>query len=101
MSDEKRYRIYLCGGAHCSANGRDRILKTLEEELWAWHLEDDIEIRVSACQDRCDYGPNITIWPGPFRYSRLTPEAMAQIVEQHLLKGQPIAELLAGDQTRR
>ena len=94
MSEEKRYRIYLCGGPNCTASGRDQLLKTLEDELWAWQLDDEVEVRVSACQDRCDFAPNITIWPGPFRYSNLTPEAIVRIVEQHLLNGQPVRELL-------
>jgi (2Fe-2S) ferredoxin len=93
-SDEKKYRIYLCGGANCSASGRDELLKMLENELWAWQLDDEVEVRISACQDRCDFAPNITVWPGPFRYSNLTPAAIKQIVEQHLLNGQPVRAFL-------
>ena len=101
MSDEKTYRVYLCGGPNCSASGRDELLKTLEDELWAWQLDAEVEVRVSACQDRCDFAPNITIWPGPFRYSNLTPAAIARIVEQHLLNGQPVREFLLGSAARR
>ena len=101
MSEEKRYRIYLCGGPNCTASGRDQLLKTLEDELWAWQLDGEVEVRVSACQDRCDFAPNITVWPGPFRYSNLTPEAIARIVEQHLLNGQPVREFLFGSAARR
>ena len=94
MSDQKKYRIYLCGGPNCTASGRDELLKTLEDELWAWQLEDEVELRVSGCQDRCDFAPNITVWPGPFHYSNLTAEAIMRIVEQHLLNDQPVREFL-------
>jgi (2Fe-2S) ferredoxin len=101
MDGEKKYRIYLCGGPNCTAAGRDQLLKTLEDELWAWQLENEVELRVSGCQDRCDFAPNITIWPGPYHYSNLTPVAIVQIVEQHLLKGQPVQKFLLGKTARR
>jgi NADP-reducing hydrogenase subunit HndC len=101
MSDEKKYRIYLCGGPTCTPKGRDALLRVLEDELWAWQLEEEVDVRVSGCQDRCDYAPNITVWPGPYHYSNLTPAAMKQIVEQHLLKGAPVREFLLGEQARR
>jgi NADP-reducing hydrogenase subunit HndC len=101
MDGEKQYRIYLCGGPNCTSAGRDALLKTLEDELWAWQLENEVEVRVSGCQDRCDFAPNLTVWPGPFHYSHLTTDAVARIVEQHLLKGEPVREFLLGKAARR
>lgn len=101
MEQAQKYRVYLCGGPHCTAAGRSALLKTLEDELWAWQLEQEVEVRISGCQDRCDFAPNLTVWPGPFHYSNLTPEAVAQIVEQHLLKGQPVQQFLQARPARR
>jgi (2Fe-2S) ferredoxin len=101
MVDEKKYRVYLCGGSSCTANGRDALLKILEDELWAWQIDGDVDVRVSSCQDRCDFSPNLKIWPGPYNYSRLNADAIKRIVEQHLLKDQPISELLSGEDERR
>ncbi len=74
MSDEKKFRIYLCGGPTCTPKGRDALLRTLEDELF---------------------------WPGPYHYSALTPAAIKQIVEQHLLNGQLVREYLLGEEARR
>jgi len=101
MSNEKKFRIYLCGGPNCTARGRDKLLRALEDELWAWELEDEVEVRVSGCQDRCDFAPNMTVWPGPFHYSILTPEAIKQIVERHLVRGEPVDDNLLGEDARR
>src|SRR5262245_43789457 len=90
--DEKKYRVYICGGVNCTPRGRDALLRALEDELWAQQLDGDVEVRVSSCQSRCDFAPNITIWPGPWRYSLLTPEAVRRIVTQHLRDGQPVDE---------
>ncbi|HNP71976.1 MAG TPA: (2Fe-2S) ferredoxin domain-containing protein [Kouleothrix sp.] len=101
MSDEKQYRVYVCGGSTCTPKGRDALLRALEDALWACQIDGAVDVRVSGCQDRCDYAPNLTIWPGPYHYSRLTPAAVRQIVERHLRGGQPVAELLTGEEARR
>lgn len=100
MSDEKSFRIYLCGGPTCTPKGRDALLRALEDELWACELDSAVDLRVSGCQDRCDYAPNMTIWPGPYHYALLTPEALRRIVEQHLLHGQPVVECLLDEQVK-
>ena len=101
MTNEKQFRIYLCGGPTCTPKGRDVLLRALEDELWFAQIDDLVDVRVSGCQDRCDFAPNITVWPGPYHYSNLTPAAIKQIVTQHLLKGEPVREFLLGEEARR
>jgi len=92
---EKKYRVYVCAGVNCSASGRALLLQALETAIWSCALDSEVEVRASACQDRCELAPNIKIWPGPFLYSRLTPATVRLIVEQHLRDGQPVVELLS------
>jgi (2Fe-2S) ferredoxin len=94
MFNEKKYRVYVCGNIHCRMNGSEGLLRLLEDKIWELGLDGDVEVRVSGCQNRCDFGPNITVWPGPFRYSHLTFEKVEQIVEQHLRDGEPVRALL-------
>lgn len=101
MSDEKRFRIYLCGGPNCTAKGRDKLLRALEDALWEAELDEAADVRVSGCQDRCDFAPNLTLWPGPFHYSLLHPEAITEIVEQHMVGGEPVRAYLLGESARR
>ncbi|MEN9935541.1 MAG: hypothetical protein RLZZ387_2120 [Chloroflexota bacterium] len=93
MSDEKQYRIYLCGGVNC-APATQGLLRALEDELWAQGLTSTVDLRVSSCQNRCEHGPNATVWPGPCRYAHLTADGLRRIVAQHLRDGAPVAELL-------
>ena len=92
--DEKKYRIYICGGVHCTPRGCDAILRALEGELWEHELEGDVDVRVSGCQNRCDFGPNATVWPGPVRYAALTLDAVRRIVIEHLRDGRPVDDLV-------
>ena len=74
-------RVYLCHGPFCHG---ETLRATLESALRAHGLTDTTDIRASGCQSRCDDGPNLTIWPGPFRYCHLTPARILQIVEHHI-----------------
>jgi (2Fe-2S) ferredoxin len=94
MEEESSCRFYLCAGPRCTANQRDAVQKALEAALWDAELDQQVEVRASGCQGRCDFGPNATIWPGPWRYAGLTPSNIRQIVSQHLRAGQPLRELL-------
>jgi len=89
------YRVYLCGGPRCSAQGSATLQQQLDFAVWEQDLDTTVEIIVSGCQDRCDQGPNMTVWPGPYRYAGLTRPAISRIVVQHLRDGTPVESLLA------
>lgn len=89
-----RCRAVLCSGDNCTAGGQRRLRKALNRALAAHELEAEVEIQISGCQDRCDDAPNMTLMPGAFAYANLTPEAMELIVEQHIIGGEPVEELL-------
>lgn len=94
---EKRFRIYLCAGMHCTPRGRDALLRVLEDALWTSDMTSEVEIRSSSCLNRCDFGPNMTIWPGPVRYSGLTAAKIRQIVADHLVGGVVVEALVYQD----
>lgn len=96
--EEKKYRVYVCGNIHCLANGKDAILRALEDAVWEHGLDGDVDVRVSGCQNQCDFGPNIKVWPGPYQYVRLSPIAVQRIVAEHLRAGTPVAEFLLPSQ---
>ncbi len=75
------YRIYLCHGPFCRGETlRTTLINALEQANLTAHCD----VRASGCQGRCDDGPNLTIWPGPIRYCRLTHHHVTTIVNAHL-----------------
>lgn len=82
MSSERPFRIYLCGGVHCTAAGHRALLRDLEDELWRRGLDGRVEVRVSGCQSRCEDAPNATRWPGPHHYRALTAEALGRMLDE-------------------
>lgn len=90
---KKPPRLILCGGDSCK-HGRKKVRCALEHALEQHGLTDQVEIRVSGCQDRCKHGPNLTVMPGAFLYSDLSPKRATAIVERHVASGEPAEELL-------
>jgi (2Fe-2S) ferredoxin len=84
------YRVHLCFGPHCSPRGSRSLLPVLEAAVVAAGLSDRVEILVTTCRNRCDYGPSLNVYPGPTFYNELTPEAIEEIVREHLGGGHPV-----------
>jgi (2Fe-2S) ferredoxin len=57
-------------------------------------IADRVEIIATTCRDRCDYGPSMNVYPGPVFYNNLTPEAIEEIVVEHLAGGRPVGRWL-------
>ncbi len=49
----------------------------------------------SGCLGACDNGPTVLVYPEGVMYTRVKPEDVPAIVEQHLKDGQPVERLLA------
>lgn len=62
----------------------------LEAALARAGLTDRVEIIITGCRSRCDYGPSMNVYPGPVFYNQLTPEAIEEIVVQHIGAGHPV-----------
>ena len=85
------YRVHLCFGPNCTPRGSRALLPVLEAAVAAEGIGDRVEIIASTCRDRCDYGPSMNVYPGPVFYNELTPEAIEEIVREHLRDGRPVA----------
>jgi len=57
-------------------------------------LTEKIEITASTCRNRCEIGPSVNVYPGPFFYREVTPEAIQRIVTEHLVGGVPVEDHL-------
>ncbi len=84
-----RYRVYVCSGANCPGRGAASIYAELERLLAERGLTDEVALRPGNCNKLCRIGPSMVVHPGAVRYGELTPAALAEIVEEHFVKGQP------------
>lgn len=85
------YRVHLCFGPNCTPRGSRALLPVLQEALLREGLTGAVEVIATTCRDRCDYGPSMNVYPGPVFYNDLTPDAVEEIVQEHLKHGRPVA----------
>jgi (2Fe-2S) ferredoxin len=88
------YRVHLCFGPNCTPRGSRALLPVLEAAIEREGLTGRVEVIATTCRDRCDYGPSMNVYPGPVFYNQLTPEAIDEIVHEHLAGGRPVQRWL-------
>ena len=88
-----RSHVLICGGTGCTSSGSAALREALEKELTAQGLNDEIKIVTTGCFGLCALGPVMIVYPDGTFYSMVKPEDIPEIVEEHLLKGRPVARL--------
>jgi len=89
-----RAHILICTGTGCTASGAKDVLAKFEEELKAKKLRDEVSLVETGCHGFCEGGPLVIIYPEGTFYTRVKPEDVAEIVEEHILKGRVVSRLL-------
>lgn len=98
-----RYHVFACtqekppGTPCCSAAGSQTILDSLQRELQANGLFDEVQVSSCGCQGLCDSGPMMIVYPEGTWYTKLTPESVAEIVSAHFKGGEKVARYIRSD----
>ncbi|MBQ7128520.1 MAG: NADH-quinone oxidoreductase subunit NuoF [Clostridia bacterium] len=92
-----RAHVLICGGTGCTSSGSVAIQETLAKQLKEKDLEDEVKIVQTGCFGLCALGPVMIVYPEGTFYSRVTPEDVEEIVEEHLLKGRIVERLVYSD----
>ena len=88
-----RSHVLICGGTGCTSSGSQKVREALAAELAAKGLDNEIKIVQTGCFGLCALGPVMIVYPEGTFYSRVTPEDIPEIVEEHLLKGRIVTRL--------
>lgn len=89
-----RMNLMLCGGTGCIASGSPKVKQALEEELARRGLADEVQVVLTGCNGFCALGPIMTVFPDGVFYNKLKPEHAPRLVEEHVLKGRIVKELV-------
>ena len=82
-----RSHVLVCVDPTCVKKGANEIKAALNDELLAQGLVDEVQVLETSRIGGCDDGPELMVYPEGVHYSNLTPDDMAYVVEEHLLKG--------------
>ena len=89
-----RAHILICTGTGCTASGAKDVLAKFEVALKAKKLREEVSLVETGCHGFCEGGPLVIINPEGTFYTRVKPEDVAEIVEEHILKGRIVSRLL-------
>ena len=95
--DRIRMHILVCGGTGCSSSHSEEILENLKKELAYHDLDQEVKVVHTGCFGLCEMGPIMIIYPEGVFYSKVKPDDVKEIVEEHVLKGRIVKRLLHKD----
>jgi NADH:ubiquinone oxidoreductase subunit F (NADH-binding)/(2Fe-2S) ferredoxin/Pyruvate/2-oxoacid:ferredoxin oxidoreductase delta subunit len=76
------------------------VKRAVDVELQKRSLHHEVRsiMSAAACRGGCAKGPILTVYPGEISYARVRPGHAPLIVEQHVIKGQIVEDLLWGEE---
>ena len=89
-----RMQFMLCAGTGCLASGSLDVKNALERELKKRNLHDEAVVVMTGCNGFCAMGPIMAVYPDGIFYNQVKPEHAPLIVEEHVLKGRVVPQLL-------
>ena len=58
------------------------------------HKDGQVRINNAGCLNRCESGPVLVVYPEGVWYSYIDQEDIDEIIDSHLLRGQPVERLM-------
>ena len=92
-----RAHVLICGGTGCTSSGSKTLQEAFNSSLEKFGLTEEIKMVQTGCFGLCALGPIVIVYPDGTFYSRVTPEDVDTIVEEHLLKGRIVDRLVYRD----
>src|SRR5665647_549438 len=89
-----RSHVLVCGGTGCTASKSPEIVAEFNEQLSNFGLESEVRIVQTGCFGLCALGPIVVVYPEGTYYAQIKVENVKTIVEEHLLKGRIVQNLL-------
>jgi len=94
-----RSHILVCSGTGCHASGSLLLKAALESELARTGLDKEVKVIETGCFGFCRFGPNMMVYPEGVFYCGVQEEDVAELVEEHIVKGRVVDRLLYREPT--
>ncbi|MBI84343.1 MAG: ferredoxin [Planctomycetaceae bacterium] len=82
----------------CDPQGNEELRRLLKAELDQRGLEPLVRASKTGCLEQCELGPTIVIYPQEIWYGGVQPKDVPRIIEETIIRGKVIPELVIGDE---
>lgn len=89
-----RSHVLVCGGTGCTASKSPEIIAEFNAQLKNSGLDSEVRVVQTGCFGLCALGPIVVVYPEGTYYAQIKVEDVKTIVEEHLLKGRIVQDLL-------
>lgn len=77
----------------CLSKGGPEVVQAFKAELAQRGLKGSIRAQRAGCLDNCALGVSVVVYPEAVWYGHVTVDDVAEIVERHLVGGEPVERL--------
>ena len=77
----------------CRSRGAAEVLDRLKGEIHRLKLHREVRINKAGCLDQCAEGVSLVVYPEEVWYGHVTPEDVDEIIENHIVGGNPVERL--------
>ncbi|MBM3299913.1 MAG: (2Fe-2S) ferredoxin domain-containing protein, partial [Deltaproteobacteria bacterium] len=95
--DPSTIEVAVCGDTGCRAWGADEVISRFQTVLREHGLEGQVKVKRVGCPGFCERGPLVTIRPQGIFYQRVTPQDIAEVVSETIVKYNILGRLLYAD----
>ncbi len=89
-----RSHVMVCGGTGCTSSNSAAVIAEFEKQLTEKGLDKEVKVVRTGCFGLCEAGPVCIVYPEGSFYAHVKTEDVARIVDEHLIKGRIVKELL-------
>ncbi|MGK7891155.1 MAG: ferredoxin [Leptolyngbyaceae cyanobacterium] len=79
----KPVKILICQKSSCRKRGAGVITDRVERSLQEMGLSGKVTVKYTGCMDRCKAGPNVVFMPDKAKYTRVKPNMVPDLMQQH------------------
>lgn len=86
--------VLVCVNEPCKMQGSEKLFEKLKARIKELNLKKTYRPSRVVCLGLCGKGPNVAVWPEGTVYCGFTEERVEDLIQKHLISGEPLTDLL-------